>query len=325
MVCAGIGGVLVALVLPAIRSTRESMRRLQCENNLRQVGSALHSFESVHHHFPCGGDMTLDGSGGAFPRAHAPHTYLLPHLDQAELYSQLDLQARADRSLAASAAGPNRVAQQTSLSVYLCPSDAGNPPFRNNYRACVGVTAFPRFANVLPVPPLPGDGAFFPVNRFIAAQGFTDGISNTAGFSEKLTGSGNSRRFDSARDFFFLGEVADPDTIWNSANFNALHIRACASLRFSDPAHESTTGEFWFYAGLTDTWYSHLLTPNHPIPDCGDVSGMDGCGVITARSLHRGGVNCMMMDGAVRFVSTAIDAAVWGALGTRNGHDPTEY
>jgi prepilin-type processing-associated H-X9-DG protein len=251
--------------------------------------------------------------------------YLLPYLDQSPIYSRIDLQVTADRYVVfpPGVDDVNGLLKRIALPVFLCPSDAGAfPDRRNNYRASVGVTAFPRFANVIAVPPLPGNGAFFPVNKPVRAQNFVDGLSETAGFSEKLGGSGDAKRFDARRDFFELSAVVDPSLIWNSPNYNALHVKACASLTDPNPPHEATAGEYWFYAGLADTWYNHLLTPNHAIPDCGAVFGLDGCGVMTARSFHPGGVNCMMMDGAVRFLANGVSLRVWEAIGTRDGHDP---
>ena len=216
----------------------------------------------------------------------------------------------------------NEEAKQVRLPIYLCPSDPSPlSQRRNNYRANVGMTAFPRDPNTPRDPPLPGAGAFYPAHRFLYPQHFSDGLSQTVAFSEKLAGDGDESFFTPGADFYHLGAVADPDSIWSAPDSEALHLRACTLLADPNPPHESTVGHFWFYAGFTDTWYNHVLGPNSRVPDCGAVSGMAGSGIMPARSAHPGGVNSLAMDGAVRFVSDSVDDRVWHALGTRNG-DP---
>ena len=77
-------GVLIATLLPAVQYCRESARRVQCENNLRQIGLGLHSFHSVHQSFPAGHDR-IDG------RHHSWCTFLLPYLEQLPIYERMDM------------------------------------------------------------------------------------------------------------------------------------------------------------------------------------------------------------------------------------------
>jgi prepilin-type processing-associated H-X9-DG protein len=261
--------------------------------------------------------MILDGSGGQWPRSHAPQLQLLPYLEQEPVYSQIDLLLAAERFVLTQDVndGPKRA----QVPLFVCPSDAGAFAGRlNNYRANIGVTAFPHDPNVPRDPPLEGDGAFCPTNRFLAPQHFRDGLSNTVGFSEKLGGSGDSQRFWPARDYFYV-DVPLTNSIWNSPDSEAMQVEACAAVTNPEVYHDQTAGMYWFYGGFADTWYNHVLTPNHAIPDCGYGSGMWLTGVMTARSLHPGGVNCLMMDGSLRFVANGIDRAVWQAAATRNG------
>ena len=134
LVCTGVIGILASLTVPAVQSSRESARRLQCKNNLRQIGIGLHAFESARHTFPSGGDMIFDGSSGAWPRSHAPHLQLLPYVGENSLYSKINLLLAADRSLAVTDA--NTPATQVVIPLFLCPSDGGSFSLRrNNYRA----------------------------------------------------------------------------------------------------------------------------------------------------------------------------------------------
>jgi type II secretory pathway pseudopilin PulG len=319
LVCIGIIGMIAALIVPAVQSAR----KMECKNKLRQIGIALHAFEGARAQFPRGGDMVLDGSGGQYPRAHAPHLYLLPYLEQSPLYSRIDLRLAADRDVPVipGVNDANEPVKQLMLPVFLCPSDGGAlSQRRNNYRANTGLTPFARSVSDAISPLARGDGAFYPVGNINLSQGFADGLSNTVGFSERIAGDGDPKRYTPARDLFLIS-MNELNASSGSPNSGEYYIRICASLTDPNPPHDSTLGEFWFYGGLPDTWYNHLLTPNHAIPDCGVNWGMNSSGVVTARSLHLGGVNCLMMDGAVRFVGNSIDLRVWRAVATRNGHE----
>src|SRR2546423_12765230 len=84
LVVVAIIGVLVALLLPAVQSAREAARRNQCANNLKQMGLALHNFESQEKRFPWGSENTVIWGP-------AVHTYLLPMREQGAIQSQMTL------------------------------------------------------------------------------------------------------------------------------------------------------------------------------------------------------------------------------------------
>lgn len=316
VVSVSVCGLLVAVLMPAVQHARESARRSVCASHLRETGIALHLHAETHRHFPRGGDMVFDGIRGNWPRAHAPHVYLLPYLGYQKLFDTFDRRIAAERGLDAAASNANQPLSRELIPLFLCASDPYVRLGRNSYRANIGVTAFPRYSNVQQSPPPPG-GPFYPVERALRPADFVSGMSQTVAFSEKLVGDWSSLRYRAQSEYFFVWQVVDADLLFNSPTGNADFVSACAQLRHSLPAHESTEGGFWFYAGLTDTWYCHLLTPNHAVPDCGAVSGMAGGGVMTARSAHPGGVNALRMDGSVSFAQDGIDAAVWRSMGIR--------
>jgi prepilin-type N-terminal cleavage/methylation domain-containing protein len=107
-------GVLVALLLPAVQSARESARRSSCSNNLRQIGIALQLYHTAHQSFPAGG-IEWRPPNDPSKRQLAWSVFLLPHLEQQNLYDKLDLTKGFD---AAENAGP----ASTVLSVYICPT-----------------------------------------------------------------------------------------------------------------------------------------------------------------------------------------------------------
>src|SRR5262245_26024732 len=120
LVVIAIIGVLVALLLPAVQAARESTRRSQCQNNLRQLGLALAEYEDHAHELPIGciGCKTSSPPPGQ-PFVPGKFTawavHLLPHLDQQPLYARYDLTKPAYQP-------PNRELGSTELSVLLCPS-----------------------------------------------------------------------------------------------------------------------------------------------------------------------------------------------------------
>lgn len=121
--------ILVSLLLPAVQQAREAARRSQCKNNLKQMGLALHNYESTHRVFPpsCIVNPYIDGTAHGIPfgdsirvgpSGFAWGTLLLPFLDQAPLYHRFDLN---DACWSTS----NAVPAGTKVSVFLCPSATG--------------------------------------------------------------------------------------------------------------------------------------------------------------------------------------------------------
>ncbi|MCH7751005.1 MAG: DUF1559 domain-containing protein [Planctomycetes bacterium] len=113
LVVIAIIGVLAGLLLPAVQSAREAVRRLQCQNNLKQIGVALHSYHDVNKQFPRG--------GWAPSRAKLSWSAsILPNLDASSLFDHIDrtVPFTDPRNLAVG---------QTHLSVFLCPSAPRDP------------------------------------------------------------------------------------------------------------------------------------------------------------------------------------------------------
>jgi type II secretory pathway pseudopilin PulG len=117
-------GILVALLLPAVRSSPEAARRVQCANNLKQIALALQNYESVYHSLPPA--YTVDSDGRPL---HSWRTLILPYLEQKSLYDRIDLSKSWDDPA-------NKEACEISLSVYQCPS-AACPPGHTTYLAVV--------------------------------------------------------------------------------------------------------------------------------------------------------------------------------------------
>src|SRR6478609_3734511 len=117
LVVVAIIGVLVAMLLPAVQAAREAARRAECQNNLRQIGIALHLFHDTHRQLPIGCTDKRVPRTNPNGRQFAWSVDVLPHLEEAALWQQIDFSAPYN------SAANSKVAA-TIVTVYLCPSTA---------------------------------------------------------------------------------------------------------------------------------------------------------------------------------------------------------
>lgn len=297
LVVIAIIGVLVALLLPAVQAARESARRAQCTNNLKQLALALHNYHSVHDAFPPGRVRSRrDGLG----LVYSAFAQILPQLEQTQVYHSINFDLNADRGVG----GPqNDTARRTRISQFLCPSDTysdSDTPDQapTNYQMNVG-TRHSVIDNT---------GILYE-NSNVRMASISDGSSQTAVFGE-LARSPIIR----ANDVFELPAKRIDN-----------YEQDCLALGTPKP---SARGNRWIYGAPNHTMYSHHRPPNDLEPDCrgglpfGDLnnSTWDLLSLDTAsRSLHPGGVNTAFADGSVRFTKDSVSVQVWRPLGTRAG------
>jgi prepilin-type N-terminal cleavage/methylation domain-containing protein/prepilin-type processing-associated H-X9-DG protein len=321
-------GLLTAIVLPAVQSARESSRRLQCANNLKQIGLALQNYLARQNVFPPVEAQQRPPGGatsGSPPSFFSPIARMLAELDQMPIYDATNFSrppAVGDLE--------NRTVMVTSLASFLCPSDI-QPPVpgygRVNYRFSLGPTPLWAAGSVYP-PSLSGP---FNVIQAYSAASFTDGLSNTAGVSERLQGDWTKGIFKWGGDYLYVATAAQPMMAPDLFDPDQA-VRYCAGLPLSTP-QESRGGESWAISGLHFTDYNHCATPNSKIADCSLNSDdqrllifrINEQGVFKATSYHPGGVNAVLMDGSVRFFTNGIDLSVWRALSTRNGGEIVSF
>jgi prepilin-type N-terminal cleavage/methylation domain-containing protein/prepilin-type processing-associated H-X9-DG protein len=123
LVVIAIIGLLIALLMPAVQSARESARRIQCGNNLKQIGIAISGFESNHGAFPAGYSHMGPLSNHTSP-FWGWSVFIMPYLEQTALYDRLDPQGRPLSDLYRSgAAAADIQLLQTTIPTYRCPSD----------------------------------------------------------------------------------------------------------------------------------------------------------------------------------------------------------
>jgi prepilin-type N-terminal cleavage/methylation domain-containing protein/prepilin-type processing-associated H-X9-DG protein len=321
-------GILISLLVPAVQKVRESAARVQCQNNLKQIGLALHNYENVNKRFPPAyvtANPAADGSaygvsyGDSYrngPPGWAWGTLLLPYLEQEPLYRAFNL---AEPCWAPVNAAPAR----TKVAAFLCPSATGGSdgfevqqqgsdnrhgtPYspsiffaHAHYVTNAGVhqpwgraTAYCYDYDV-PEPiaatgkPARIDGPFYRNARTTVAR-VPDGLSNTVFVGERSSYLTNATWVG-----VVPGAVTPPRLDlrpWPSENNGA----GCLVAAHSGP----------------DTHYHPQVIIHAPNDPFGHTDQMWG--------EHGDGCNVLLGDGSVRFVTTFVDPSTWVALSTRDG------
>ncbi|WP_373651841.1 DUF1559 domain-containing protein [Schlesneria sp. DSM 10557] len=318
LVVIAIIAVLIALLLPAVQQAREAARRTQCKNNLKQLGLALHNYESTHSTFP---PNLVPGGNYAYSAGNwGVLAYLSPYIDQANLYNLMNLNAPTYAATAPyDIADPNnQIAAGTIIPSFLCPSDkskslggaygvAALGP--SNYCGNQGSGVYASGNGS----PYNSDGVMF-ANSKVRIADISDGTSNTACMSESILGEGATNS---------AGPVP-PNGAQKSyaylTTYGTVDDAACAS---ASMWNVQTLRQFlWFSGEIRNTSYNHYYTPNSKNWDCitnSAAAGYTAVGWKAARSMHVGGTHLLMCDGSGRFVSDSIDAQLWRGIGSRNG------
>jgi prepilin-type N-terminal cleavage/methylation domain-containing protein/prepilin-type processing-associated H-X9-DG protein len=313
LVVIGLVAALIALLLPAVQAAREAARRATCAGNLKQLGLALHNYLDRHKVFPFGVGSDDDASPSVFGattyRRFSAHSQLLADIEQGVLFNAINFQVSPFDPYIDAQLGPNGepgtnyTAAHSSVATFLCPSDIGllqGPWGLNNYRTCNGNTWTGRL----------GNGLFGQGSRVTPAM-VVDGLSSTAAMSERVRGSGQQGANDLLADLF------DNPSVWTEGAFRDW----CGSLTPAQARplfRDVNGGTTWIEGNMNWTRYNNIFTPNKK--SCKNGSTWDGV-IMTAASRHRGGVNLLMADGAVRFVRDEVAANVWSALGSINGRE----
>lgn len=288
LVSVGVISILMALLLPAVQSVRESSRQIQCKNNLHQIGIAVHSFHDQYTYIDASRTLeTIVAQMGEAPMAAA-----FKASDEAVLNG-----TRNDLS-----------AIQSPRS-YVCPSDS--LARRNEKHVSYALNCGSTLGQSSGVRKRRAPYQF----RFSEA---TDGLSSTSLFAEKLVplpdlellreadGRKSPLRYDWRTEVEFRrGEERAVFQHCTSPEVRAIATRGTHyfyTLRYGDPPY-----------------YDHILPPNNwSFTSLGD----HGVGPFASSSQHVGGVQILFLDGSVDFVSSDVDVEVFWKLGTIAGGEP---
>jgi len=308
----GILGLLTSLIVPAVQAVREASRKTECRNRLHQFGVAMHHFESRERMLPPEGGPRLANSQGTGRPGWGPQSalvMLLRDMERPDLASLRELDATIPGWRA-----------EVECDLWDCPSDPGRRP-GTSYRVCTG--AAPQ--KVRRTDPLRGSFS----RPSTALRDVVDGLSSTIAFSERTRSDADPRRFDPEVEVLGTGLRALGD---DDVDADAM-LEACGAVGGAPAVgYSGQVGWNGCYANLIWTNYNHTAVPNSRVTDCtsealesSDPGGANVAwtGMLTARSRHPGGVHGLFLDGAVRFVSDAIDLGVWRAAATIAGREST--
>ena len=314
LVVIAIIAVLIALLLPAVQAAREAARRIQCNNNLKQLGIALHNYEGTNNVIPAG--------RFGYPYLWSSLASLLSFVEQANMYNAINF---AFPSETGQLPYPANVTVETAvIQAFLCPSD-GQPRVdpawgATNYQSNSGTgTINNGNFNIVSGAPLP-DGPFYNTSATRFAS-ITDGLSGTAAFSETIMGSdtntspGSTPPSNARRQFalfntsgYLTGSLSP--TLFQLPN---TYLQVC----FTPDQWSGDRGREWSRGSFFMSSYNHFYTPNSKYPDCTDAGR--NAAICGPRSFHPGGVNVLFLDGHTQFVNDTVNIATFRAISTMSG------
>jgi prepilin-type N-terminal cleavage/methylation domain-containing protein/prepilin-type processing-associated H-X9-DG protein len=319
LVVIAIIAILVGLLLPAVQKVREAAARSTCQNNLKQMGIALHNFAGVYNgQFPAalihsgrynnptnmpysGPEVNFKGQSPYLIYNHSGFVALLPYIEQGPLFQRYNYQFRASASspygipVAPQAANNDFVAAQY-VKIYVCPADVNPPPVESRN---------------------PG---------------------NTGDFYEMVSASRSNYLFST-------GAYTDYDGNWSAkaasargafgnngaTNLNSLTDGSSNTLAIGESLqkwHNGSTvfGPYWgtgTHTAVHGRGYYNNFTPNYPYGSCAPNTGSTRqCTYAWGfSSNHPGVTNFVFCDGSVRSVRDSVNAITWRALGTPDAGD----
>ncbi len=318
LVVIAIIGVLIALLLPAVQQAREAARRVQCTNNLKQLGLALANYESANGSFPpgiIGAANLVDGPGRTactYYKNFTVFTLVLPQMEQQQIHSTINFAFRS-----------NNLQNSTSFRIlvngHVCPSDPRNYPFnpdagliptpQSSYGFVAGVAEVIWYGSYGAVQPnceaIPFGNGPFQKNYTFGVADITDGLSST----------------------MFIGETSrfrdEPAALDAAGNPSFFHINWYGGAVFTDLLGGHRAQGFGYTVPAINAPLQRyridtfVLGTSNSLQNWWQDPRAATYGGFGFRSLHPGGANFLAGDGSVKFLKQTINLATYRALGTR--------
>ncbi len=346
LVVIAIIAVLIALLLPAVQAAREAARRAQCTNNLKQLGLAMHNYESTYGAFPPSAIYIFAGGTFTVVNQFSPSARIMPYAEQGALYNSMNFNLEYK-------APANSTVFGTRTAILLCPSEANPGPanlddgyfFPSSYGWSMGdwyvwggtPGASGTFGQLC--------RSLFTINVSRTIASVTDGTSNTLFAAECKCYGPQLRSCSTAYSAppGGLTPTSYPTTIAAGLALMSANMGSCKQ--------ELVGHDRWNDGGVYYGGFTTALTPNTKVglpanipagqkTNPANLSNTSGnqdfdwlsvdennggptFGAITSRSYHPGGVNALFADGSVHFIKDSVNLLTWRALGTIGGGEVT--
>ncbi len=320
LVVVAIIGILVAIAIPAVQAARESARRSQCLNNLRQMAVAMHNFQSANTVFPP--SRNWDRQTNDEGEVWSAQARILPFMEEKTLFEHIKFNYGTEEAVFPD----GTQVQAVRIATYICPDEAhdtvrlsnGAPNcYPHNYGVNMGV-----WFVYDPVKSVGGPGTFYP-NARLRPGDIKDGTSKTLLAAEVKAYTP------------YLKDVGGATTTPPPTDPTAMCALGGTAKLGPDFMNCSGHTE-WGEGTVQQTGFTTAFAPNTVVPctQSGgnydiDFTNMTEGGsataptlaAMTARSYHGGVVNVSFMDSSTHTISDTVDIATWRALSTRDGGD----